>query len=181
MPRYDDRYGNTRLYVGRISSRTRTRDLEHLFSRYGRVREVDLKHDFAFVEFSDPRDADDARYSLDGREFDGSRITVEFARGGPRGRGGSREYLGRGPPPDLAAVLIKGTVRIALETSDVREAIRDRHPLNVVGAAAGAIAEAGATARPDHRGDTVGDQGAKVTAGAPHRPGERPQPHSRWQ
>lgn len=32
-------------------------------------------------EFSDPRDADDARYSLDGRDFDGSRITVEFARG----------------------------------------------------------------------------------------------------
>lgn len=37
MPRYDDRYGNTRLYVGRLSSRTRSRDLEHLFSRYGRL------------------------------------------------------------------------------------------------------------------------------------------------
>ncbi|RWW67965.1 hypothetical protein BHE74_00024545 [Ensete ventricosum] len=99
MPRYDDRYGSTRLYVGRISHRTRARDLEDLFGRYGRVRNVDLKHDFAFVEFSDSRDADDARYSLDGREFDGSRIIVEFARGGPRGSGGSREYLGRGPPP----------------------------------------------------------------------------------
>ncbi|XP_060668659.1 serine/arginine-rich splicing factor RS2Z33-like isoform X2 [Ziziphus jujuba] len=55
-----------------------------------------MKRDFAFVEFSDPRDADDARYSLDGRDFDGSRIIVEFAKGGPRG---SREYLGRGPPP----------------------------------------------------------------------------------
>jgi hypothetical protein len=36
MPRYDDRYGNTRLYVGRLASRTRSRDLEYLFSRYGR-------------------------------------------------------------------------------------------------------------------------------------------------
>ncbi|KAL6619762.1 hypothetical protein ACP70R_034901 [Stipagrostis hirtigluma subsp. patula] len=35
MPRYDDRYGNTRLYVGRLSYRTRSRDLEYLFSRYG--------------------------------------------------------------------------------------------------------------------------------------------------
>ncbi|KAI3901696.1 hypothetical protein MKW98_021860, partial [Papaver atlanticum] len=68
-------------------------------SIYGRVRDVDMKHDFAFVEFSDPRDADDARYSLNGREFDGSRIVVEFAKGTPRGSGGAREYLGRGPPP----------------------------------------------------------------------------------
>lgn len=36
MPRYDDRHGSTRLYVGRLSSRTRSRDLEDLFSRYGR-------------------------------------------------------------------------------------------------------------------------------------------------
>ncbi|CAM0879575.1 unnamed protein product [Alopecurus aequalis] len=112
MPRYDDRErdrygGNTRLYVGRLSSRTRTRDLEDLFGRYGRVRYVDMKHEFAFVEFSDARDADDARYNLDGRDFDGSRMIVEFAKGVPRGqggggsrdRGGDREYMGRGPPP----------------------------------------------------------------------------------
>ncbi|THG19365.1 hypothetical protein TEA_004042 [Camellia sinensis var. sinensis] len=99
MPRFDDRHGSARLYVGRLSTRTRSRDLEGIFSRYGRVRNVDMKRDFAFVEFSDSRDADDARYSLNGRDVDGSRITVEFAKGGPRGPGGSREYLGRGPPP----------------------------------------------------------------------------------
>ncbi|KAL8036127.1 hypothetical protein ABFX02_12G139500 [Erythranthe guttata] len=98
MPRYDDS-GNTRLYVGHLSSRTRSRDLEHVFSRYGRVRDVDMKRDYAFVEFSDPRDADDARYSLDGRDVDGRRITVEFAKGIPRGPGGVREYVGRGPAP----------------------------------------------------------------------------------
>lgn len=32
-------------------------------------------------EFSDPRDADDARYSLNGRDIDGSRLIVEFAKG----------------------------------------------------------------------------------------------------
>ncbi|KAK0593099.1 hypothetical protein LWI29_030947 [Acer saccharum] len=136
MPRYDDRYGGTRLYVGRLATRTRSRDLEDIFARYGRflgfcltwrsmfmrgevstrrflchdgltvsgtclrrIRDVDMKRDFAFVEFNDPRDADDARYSLNGRDVDGSRIIVEFAKGGPRGPGGSREYLGRGPPP----------------------------------------------------------------------------------
>ncbi|GMP50607.1 hypothetical protein CsSME_00017157 [Camellia sinensis var. sinensis] len=105
MPRYDDRYSNTHLYVGRLFTRTRFRDLEGLFNRYGRVRDMDMKHDYAFVvayrwdygiwislvlflplyfysqEFSDPRDTDDARYGLNGREFDGSRIIVEFAKG----------------------------------------------------------------------------------------------------
>lgn len=37
--------------------------------------------DLWLQEFSDPRDADDARYSLNGRDVDGSRIIVEFAKG----------------------------------------------------------------------------------------------------
>jgi len=32
-------------------------------------------------EFRDHRDADDARYNLDGRDIDGSRLIVEFAKG----------------------------------------------------------------------------------------------------
>ncbi|KAJ8754138.1 hypothetical protein K2173_002037 [Erythroxylum novogranatense] len=77
MPRHDDRYANTRLYVGHLGSRTRSRDLEYVFSKYGRCG---YERDYAFVEFSDPRDADDARYHLDGKDLDG-------------------KYLGRGPPP----------------------------------------------------------------------------------
>ncbi|KAK4769557.1 hypothetical protein SAY86_027707 [Trapa natans] len=100
MPRYDDRRSSsTRLYVGHLSTRLRSRDLEDIFSRYGRIRDVDMKRDYAFVEFSDPRDADDAQYNLNGREIRGSRIVVEFSKGVPRGPGGSRDYLGRGPPP----------------------------------------------------------------------------------
>ncbi|KAK1377462.1 hypothetical protein POM88_024206 [Heracleum sosnowskyi] len=34
-----------------------------------KVRDVDMKHDYAFVDFSDPRDAEDARYSLNGRDI----------------------------------------------------------------------------------------------------------------
>ncbi|KAI3777752.1 hypothetical protein L1987_47554 [Smallanthus sonchifolius] len=63
------------------------------------VRDVDMKHDFAFVEFSDPRDADDARYSLNGRDLNGSRLLLEFAKSTPREPGGSRVYVGRGPSP----------------------------------------------------------------------------------
>ncbi|KAG4928247.1 hypothetical protein JHK85_054733 [Glycine max] len=80
---------NLEVFVGRL-------DLVELMEIPVEIRGVDMKNDFAFVEFSDPRDADDARYSLDGRDVEGSRIIVEFAKGGPRG---SRENLGRGLPP----------------------------------------------------------------------------------
>ncbi|CAH2054357.1 unnamed protein product [Thlaspi arvense] len=118
MPRYDDRYGSndrhssTRLYVGHLSSRTRERDLERLFSKYGRIRDLDMKRDYAFIDFSDPRDADDARYRLDGRDFDGSRIIVEFAKGTPRG---SREISSsRGPPPGTGVAKVTQDLRFAL-------------------------------------------------------------------
>ncbi|KMS94837.1 hypothetical protein BVRB_014850, partial [Beta vulgaris subsp. vulgaris] len=45
--------------------------------------------------YSDPRDAGDARYSLNGRDVDGTRIIVEFAKGGPRGPGYSRDWWQR--------------------------------------------------------------------------------------
>lgn len=40
-----------------------------------------LALNFFQQEFSDPRDADDARYGLNGRRFDGTHIVVEFAKG----------------------------------------------------------------------------------------------------
>ncbi|XVE99427.1 hypothetical protein REPUB_Repub03eG0197000 [Reevesia pubescens] len=97
MPRYDDRRSGTRLYVGHLSSRTRSRDLEDMFSRYGRIRDVDMKRDYAFVEFSDPRDADDAsKYHRS--EWPGTiNILTELLV--PRGPGGSRDFPGRGPTP----------------------------------------------------------------------------------
>ena len=38
-----------RIYVGRLSRKTRVRDLEDLFDRYGRIRDVEMKHDYAFI------------------------------------------------------------------------------------------------------------------------------------
>ncbi|PWZ17331.1 Serine/arginine-rich splicing factor RS2Z33 [Zea mays] len=109
MSRYNDRYdhnnrydrhgrhgSNTKLYVGQISPYTRTQDLEDIFRKYGRLRNVDMKREFGFVEFTDPRDADDARHDLDGRIFDGSHLIVEFARGAQRGPGGV-PLDGKGP------------------------------------------------------------------------------------
>ncbi|KAG0055627.1 hypothetical protein BGZ83_007927 [Gryganskiella cystojenkinii] len=77
---------HTTVYVGHLSTRTERRDVEELFEKYGRVLSVELKHGgFAFVEYEDPRDADDAVNKLNGYELDGTRISVEWSRrsGGP--------------------------------------------------------------------------------------------------
>eukprot|EP01097_Dermamoeba_algensis_P002700 TRINITY_DN206_c0_g1_i13.p1 TRINITY_DN206_c0_g1~~TRINITY_DN206_c0_g1_i13.p1 ORF type:complete len:132 (-),score=13.62 TRINITY_DN206_c0_g1_i13:803-1198(-) len=83
----------TRLYIGRLSSRTRQRDLEDQFAKYGRIVRCDLKYNYAFVEYDDPRDADDAVRELDGTTIDGSKISVEYSRGTPgrNGRDGGRD------------------------------------------------------------------------------------------
>ncbi|RHZ89342.1 hypothetical protein Glove_16g186 [Diversispora epigaea] len=49
-----------RLYVGRLSRSVSERDIDEAFGKYGRIREVDMKIGFCFVQFDDPRDADDA-------------------------------------------------------------------------------------------------------------------------
>eukprot|EP01112_Ceratiomyxa_fruticulosa_P007878 TRINITY_DN2051_c0_g1_i1.p1 TRINITY_DN2051_c0_g1~~TRINITY_DN2051_c0_g1_i1.p1 ORF type:complete len:196 (+),score=34.14 TRINITY_DN2051_c0_g1_i1:94-681(+) len=69
-----------RVYVGRIASRTRERDLEDVFSKYGRCR-AEMKSGFAFVEFDDERDAEDAIRGLDNTELDGAMIRVEPSHG----------------------------------------------------------------------------------------------------
>lgn len=79
-----------RLYVGKLSYRTRERDLEDLFSKYGKIINCDLKHGYAFVEFDDDRDADDAVRGMDGVEVDGANIVVEASHGGRRSGGGGR-------------------------------------------------------------------------------------------
>nr|XP_054758603.1 serine/arginine-rich splicing factor 6-like isoform X2 [Lytechinus pictus] len=75
-----------RVYVGRLSYQARERDVERFFRGFGRIREINLKNGFGFVEFEDYRDADDAVYELNGKELVGERVIIEHARGPARGR-----------------------------------------------------------------------------------------------
>lgn len=81
-----------KLYIGNLSSRTTERDLESEFSHFGPIANLTYKQTFAFVEFEDVRDADDAIRDMNGQNFDGSKLIVQFAKG-PRdgakaGKGG---------------------------------------------------------------------------------------------
>lgn len=103
MPLYPETGNNdAKIYVGNLPSDTRTRDLEDIFYKFGKIRDVDLhtnrKPPFAFIEFEDPRDASDAVHARDNYNFDGYRIRVEFPRASNRRSygEGSRGYGGGG-------------------------------------------------------------------------------------
>ncbi|XP_051732489.1 serine and arginine rich splicing factor 5b [Ctenopharyngodon idella] len=88
-----------RIFIGRLNPSAREKDVERFFKGYGRIRDIDLKRGFGFVEFDDPRDAEDAVYDLDGKELCNERVTIEHARvrlRGGRGRGGAGGGSGGG-------------------------------------------------------------------------------------
>ncbi|KAJ6757114.1 PRE-MRNA-SPLICING FACTOR SF2-LIKE PROTEIN [Salix koriyanagi] len=77
------------IYVGNLPGDIRLREVEDLFYKYGPIADIDLKipprpPGYAFVEFEEARDAEDAIRGRDGYNFDGCRLRVELAHGGRR-------------------------------------------------------------------------------------------------
>eukprot|EP01111_Echinosteliopsis_oligospora_P005038 TRINITY_DN181_c0_g1_i2.p2 TRINITY_DN181_c0_g1~~TRINITY_DN181_c0_g1_i2.p2 ORF type:complete len:134 (-),score=23.89 TRINITY_DN181_c0_g1_i2:526-873(-) len=69
------------LFIGRLPRDCRAADLEDHFKKCGKIIRCDVKSGFGFIEFDDQRDAEDAIRDLDGSEFEGGRIIVEWAKG----------------------------------------------------------------------------------------------------
>ncbi|OPJ58739.1 hypothetical protein AV530_000501 [Patagioenas fasciata monilis] len=70
MSRYGRYGGETKVYVGNLGTGAGKGELERAFSYYGPLRTVWIARNppgFAFVEFEDPRDAEDAVRGLDGK------------------------------------------------------------------------------------------------------------------
>ncbi|XP_039536754.1 serine/arginine-rich splicing factor 4 isoform X1 [Pimephales promelas] len=124
----------SRVYVGKLSYRAREKDVERFFKGYGKILEVDLKNGYGFVEFDDPRDADDAVYDLNGKDLCGKRVIVEHTIGQRRdggnrsgrsnnryGRGGGDRY---GPPTRTDYRLIVENLSSRCSWQDLKDYMR---------------------------------------------------------
>jgi splicing factor, arginine/serine-rich 4/5/6 len=85
-----------RVFIGRLSYRANNDDVKHFLRGYGRIRDIDVKRGFGFIEMEDARDAEDIVHELNGKELCGERVTVELARGSMRnGYGGANDRSNR--------------------------------------------------------------------------------------
>ncbi|BGP42984.1 hypothetical protein JCM10450v2_007103 [Rhodotorula kratochvilovae] len=103
-----------RLYVGRIPQQATRADFEQYFGAVGRLVDIRIMAGFAFLEYDQLRDAEQAVNDFNNKDFLGERILVEFAkpprammddrfggppRGAPYGGGyGGGGYGGPGGP-----------------------------------------------------------------------------------
>ena len=92
-----------KLYVGNLSFKTSSEDLEQLFSQAGTVQSASIVEDretgrsrgFGFVEMASAEEGQAAIQQFNGKEVGGRSLTVNEAR--PReDRGGSRGGFGGG-------------------------------------------------------------------------------------
>ncbi len=88
-----------KVYIGNLGNNASKYELEDAFSKYGPLKNVWVARNppgFAFVEFEDPRDAEDSVRGLDGTRLCGQRVRVEMSNGQSRGggSGGGRGFGG---------------------------------------------------------------------------------------
>jgi len=70
---------NPQVFVAKLSSSLREKDLDYEFRRFGTIKNIQLKRGYAFVEYEDYKDAEDAIKEMDGKRFEGQRIVVQSA------------------------------------------------------------------------------------------------------
>mgnify|MGYP002512305634 FL=1 len=89
-----------RIYIGNMNFSTFEESIKNLFSKYGQVDSVEIIKDkyteqskgFGFVEMTDDAEAQKAISALNGKDFEGRRIRVNFAQEMPP-RNNARNFL----------------------------------------------------------------------------------------
>lgn len=89
------------LYIGNLNRDVSSKDIESVFKRHGKILRCDIKNRgygpvYAFIEYDDERDAEDAIHAENGKELLGSAMLVEFTKGRGAKRGGRDDRGGYG-------------------------------------------------------------------------------------
>ena len=90
-----------RVYVGNLGNSGVRGELEKEFGKFGTIQDVWVARNppgFAFIEFYDRRDAEDAVYRLNGKRVCGVTVRVEMSKGGGGSSSNSRSRSSRSEP-----------------------------------------------------------------------------------
>lgn len=71
---------NTRIFIRNLPLKVNEEDLSNLFSKCGKVEEVILKTNFAFIEYANVQSSLNAIRNFNDYNFRGSKIIVELAK-----------------------------------------------------------------------------------------------------
>lgn len=88
----------TSIFVGGLGADIQREDLEREFNKFGTMNKIWVARNppgFAFIEFDDDQDANDAIREMNGTMINGSQIRVDLSRSNGR-RGGNSRGGGRG-------------------------------------------------------------------------------------
>jgi splicing factor, arginine/serine-rich 4/5/6 len=64
------------VFLGGITSNENDADIKEKFREYGRIVDIALKDGYGFIEFEDPRDAQDAIRDMHRRDIFGNGIVT---------------------------------------------------------------------------------------------------------
>lgn len=73
-----DTENSTQIYVAKLHRNTKEGDLRDSFSKFGKIKDIVSKYNYAFIAFEDPEAAQQAVREMNGKSFiNGEELIVE--------------------------------------------------------------------------------------------------------
>jgi arginine/serine-rich splicing factor 7 len=70
----------TQVYVAKLHHRTKEADLQDAFSKFGKIKDLSIKHTYAFINFEDHTAAENAIKEMNNKTFvNGEELVVEIS------------------------------------------------------------------------------------------------------
>ncbi len=67
------------IFIAKLNPRVSVKDLEYSFSKYGNIKNILMKTGYAFIEYENCKEVEEAVRHMDGKTLEGQKIVVEQA------------------------------------------------------------------------------------------------------